>query len=126
WWDVRDANYCYCTARDRLSLIDVDSLGAYADEILSTPDVWTKRDKGRATALARLRHMTIRLVLAQGVRGRQKVAATLTSVWQEELEPALLRLGKGVDRKPEAVSALQRFLDKLEPHSIVTSSRARS
>jgi hypothetical protein len=119
WWDVRDANYCYSAATDRLALIDVDSLGAYAEEILHTPHVWAKRDKGRATALARLRQMAVRLVLAQGLRGRQKVEASLSEVWQAELEPALSGLGKGAGRTHEAEVALQRFFDHLESRGLL-------
>jgi hypothetical protein len=36
WWDMRDANFCYSEHTDTVSLIDVDSLGAYADEILAS------------------------------------------------------------------------------------------
>jgi predicted protein tyrosine phosphatase len=34
WWDMRDDNFCYSEQTDTVSLIDVDSLAAYADEIL--------------------------------------------------------------------------------------------
>ncbi len=43
WWDNRDANYCFDAGAGRLALIDVDSLAAYADEILTSPIYWEQR-----------------------------------------------------------------------------------
>jgi len=125
WWDFRDANYCYDPATDCLSVIDVDSLGACADEILHTPQIWTKRDKGRTTALARLRQMTMRLVLAQfpgksrlvresyPSRSKKKLETSVTTAWQTELEPALTLLGKDVATH-DAALALRRFIEQLD------------
>jgi hypothetical protein len=119
WWDVRDANYCYAAATGRLCLIDVDSLAAYADEILNTPQVWIRRDKGRVTALARLRQMVIRLVQAQGLSARQKVEASVSRVWHTELEPVLSHLGRCGDESSEAAVAVQRFLDQLQSQGLL-------
>jgi serine/threonine protein kinase len=66
WWDIRAANFCV-TERDgklRLVLIDTDSLLAYADEILETPHVFTKRDKGKTSALKRLKTIVKNVVLS--------------------------------------------------------------
>ena len=46
WWDIRDANFCWDQAARRLTLIDTDSLAAYADEIQQRPAVWQRREKG--------------------------------------------------------------------------------
>lgn len=65
WWDIRAGNFCV-TKRDgilRLVLIDTDSLLAYADEIIETPNVFTKRDKGKTTALKRIKTIFANLVL---------------------------------------------------------------
>jgi hypothetical protein len=118
WWDVRDANYCWNEASGRLTLIDVDSLAAYVQEITETPERWERREKGRRTALARLRQMTLRLLLMQGgsVRMRE-IRGGLERAWQTGLEPALQMLGRDPARKEvrrsEALAALQRFLDGL-------------
>lgn len=116
WWDIRDANYCYSPQSGRLTLIDLDSLAAYADEILQTPQVWTRRDKGQATALARLRQLCIRVLLAQGGSNRKRITATFSQLWESELEPVLSTLGKPGQQKAVAVTALERFLDQLEAH----------
>jgi hypothetical protein len=112
WWDIRDANYCYSSASRRLTLIDVDSLAAYTDEILLTPGVWERRNKGQRTALARLRQMGIRLVKVQGT-GVRKVEGRFRALWEAELEPALLRLGHEPGAGERAQEALGRFLDGL-------------
>jgi hypothetical protein len=119
WWDVRAANYCYDEARDRLALIDVDSLAAYADEILRTPDRWERREKGRMTALARLRQLTLRIAGTQPHRTGARAAAT-TAAWRAELEPALRALGREPQSASGALIALDRFLARLadrESHS---------
>jgi hypothetical protein len=114
WWDVRDGNYCYDSAADRLTLIDVDSLAAYADEILHTPHAWARRDKGRATALARLRQMTLRLLRARDVALPRSAAAAVGRAWEAELVPALSRLGKTTGEKTFALAAWRGFIDRLE------------
>lgn len=112
WWDVRDANYCWDEASGTLKLIDIDALAAYADEILKTPDVWERRDKGRKVALARLRQMTLRLLLARQLGAKNKIKTQLESVWHTDLEPALNALGRDRHRQVEfqekAVHAFQR------------------
>jgi hypothetical protein len=114
WWDVRDANYCYSARSGRLKLIDLDSLAAYADEILETPQVWTRRDKGRVTALARLRRLSVRLLLGQGLRNKKRIETSLTQAWENELEPTLYRLGKEREQKLLPVDALERFFHQLD------------
>lgn len=114
WWDFRDANFCYDPRDDMLRVIDVDSLGAYADEILRTPERWQARDKGRATALARLRRMSARLLGARQGAVRSKIERRLQAAWGE-FEPALQRLGHDADAGEAASAALARFLDALAP-----------
>jgi hypothetical protein len=115
WWDFRDANVCHDASQDRLTLIDVDSLGAYAEEILETPHEWARRDKGRATALSRLRQMSLRLLLAPGRLKKKAIENALSRAWVGELEPVLLRLGHDARVGEDAPAALNRFLEQLEP-----------
>jgi serine/threonine protein kinase len=66
WWDIRAGNFCV-TERDgkqRLVLIDTDSLLAYAEEIIETPHVFTKRNHGKVTALKRIKTIATDLVLS--------------------------------------------------------------
>jgi hypothetical protein len=66
WWDIRAGNFCV-TERDgkkRLVLIDTDSLLAYAEEIIETPHVFTKRNHGKRTALKRIKTIVTDLVLS--------------------------------------------------------------
>lgn len=118
WWDARDANYCWHEAAGRLTMIDADSLAAYADEIVETPHVWERRDKGQSVALARLRQMTLRLLRAQALSGKKGLNAGLEAAWREELEPALRALGRDParkeERKAEALAALRGFMQRLE------------
>lgn len=113
WWDFRDANFCYDARDGLLRVIDVDSLGAYADEILRTPQRWQARDKGRTTALARLRRMSVRLLGARQDAARSKVERALQAAWRE-FEPVLQRLGHDAGADEAARVALARFLDALE------------
>jgi hypothetical protein len=114
WWDIREANYCWDEALGKLQLIDIDSLAAYADEILKTPDVWERRDKGRKVALARLRQMTLRLLIAPRLGAKRKIQSQLVALWNSDLEPALNALGRDPQRKNEfkenALCAIQRAL----------------
>ena len=124
WWDIRDANFVWNEKTGRLTMIDVDSLAAYADEILNEPDSWTRRDKGRETALARLRQLTLRILLAQGLTGKSKVERTLKEIWTAELEPVLERLGRGSCVHPDA--ALHGFLTCLNRAPELQPSNAKS
>lgn len=112
WWDFRDANFCYDAENGMLRMIDVDSLGAYADEILRAPQRWQARDKGRATALARLRRMSVRLLGARQGAARSKVERGLQAAWTD-FEPALQRLGHAEGAGDAARVALARLLDVL-------------
>jgi hypothetical protein len=112
WWDIRDANWCYDRVGGTLSLIDVDSLSAYADEILNRPMEWERRDKGRDTALSRLRQTVMRVFAAQVTRRRNKFEATLKSLWQSMLEPPLRALGHESYALHEAREALGRFIEE--------------
>ncbi len=111
WWDIRDANFLV-DATGRLLMIDVDSLAAYAGEALAGTS-WEQRDSGRATALNRLRAMSLRLVQAQGIRPAGRARAAVRAVWQEELGPVLLRLGRDPAATGAAAAALEHFLDRL-------------
>ena len=67
WWDIRAGNFCV-TERDgkqRLVIIDTDSLLFYADEIIETPLVFTKRNHGKVTAMKRIKTIVTDLALAQ-------------------------------------------------------------
>lgn len=77
WWDFRAGNFCV-TERDskqRLVLIDTDSLLAYADEIIETPLVFTERNHGKVTALKRIKTIVTDLVLSaipvENLRGKR-------------------------------------------------------
>jgi hypothetical protein len=77
WWDIRAGNFCV-TERDskqRLVLIDTDSLLAYADEIIETPLVFTKRNHGKVTALKRIKTIVTDLVISaipvENLRGKR-------------------------------------------------------
>jgi hypothetical protein len=111
WWDFRDANYCWDESTGRLAMIDVDSLSAYADEILGSPQTWARRKKGRQTALPRLRQMALRLVLSQGVGPRARIERGFKEVWGRTLEPTLQVLGR--KEGCEADASLQAFLASL-------------
>jgi hypothetical protein len=103
WWDFRDANFCFDERSGRLTLIDVDSLSAYADEILNTPEIWTRRDKGRWTAVARLRRMSIRVLEAREASKSSRAATrAFGEAWGTEVEPLLLALGR--ESQPSAAA----------------------
>ena len=77
WWDIRAGNFCV-TERDgkqRLVLIDTDSLLAYAEEIIETPHVFTKRNHGKVTALKRIKTIVTDLVMLtipkENLRGKR-------------------------------------------------------
>lgn len=66
WWDIRAGNFCVTERHGklRLVLIDTDSLLAYANEIIETPLVFTKRNHGKVTALKRIKKIVTDLVLS--------------------------------------------------------------
>ena len=94
WWDIRAGNFCV-TERDgkqRLVLIDTDSLLAYADEIIETPLVFTKRNHGKVTALKRIKTIATNLVLSaipkDKLRGsKTKLELQIKSILNETLAP---------------------------------------
>ena len=94
WWDIRAGNFCV-TERDskqRLVLIDTDSLLAYADEIIETPLVFTKRNHGKVTALKRIKTIVTDLVLSaipvENLRGsKTKLELQIKSILNETLAP---------------------------------------
>jgi hypothetical protein len=103
WWDIRDANFCFDREGARLRLIDVDSLASYADEILETPHDWTRREKGRKTALARLRRMSLRVLEACPSRGAS-AARAFDNAWPR-IESVLVALGLE-ERDPASLSRM--------------------
>lgn len=105
WWDFRDANCCVDLATGRLALLDVDSLAAYADEIIDRPGDWTRRDKGRVVAASRLRNMTARLLQAAGRRMTKDVRAA----WDESVAAALATVGRPATLE-DGRAAVARFL----------------
>ena len=94
WWDIRAGNFCV-TERDskqRLVLIDTDSLLAYADEIIETPLVFTKRDKGKVFALKRIKTIATDLVLLaipeENLKGsKTQLELQIKSILNETLAP---------------------------------------
>jgi hypothetical protein len=68
WWDVRDSNYVV-TPAGQLVMIDSDSVGAYADEIVETPTVFAKRNRGSITAMIRYGSLLITLARRLAPRG---------------------------------------------------------
>jgi len=94
WWDIRAGNFCV-TERDskqRLVLIDTDSLLAYADEIIETPLVFTKRDKGKVFALKRIKTISTDLVLLaipeENLKGsKTQLELQIKSILNETLAP---------------------------------------
>jgi serine/threonine protein kinase len=94
WWDIRAGNFCV-TERDskqRLVLIDTDSLLAYAEEIIETPLVFTKRDKGKVFALKRIKTISTDLVLLaipeENLKGsKTQLELQIKSILNETLAP---------------------------------------
>ena len=94
WWDIRAGNFCV-TERDskqRLVLIDTDSLLDYADEIIETPLVFTERNHGKVTALKRIKTIATNLVLSaipkDKLRGsKTKLELQIKSILNETLAP---------------------------------------
>jgi serine/threonine protein kinase len=92
WWDIRTGNFCV-TERDdkqRLALIDTDSLLAYAEEIIETPHVFTKRNHGKVTALKRIKTIATDLVMSaipeERLRGsKTKLELQIKSIVYETL-----------------------------------------
>jgi hypothetical protein len=110
WWDFRDANCCV-DPDGRLALLDVDSLAAYADEILTTLEVWTQRDRGRSTSEGRLRNMTWRLLQAARWSGKKREAA-FRAAWNAHVAPTLAGIGRTVSLE-QGLAGLQTFLEAL-------------
>jgi hypothetical protein len=77
WWDIRASNFCVAErdGKQRLVLIDTDSLLAYAEEIIETPHVFTKRNHGKVTALKRIKTILTDLVMLtipkENLRGKR-------------------------------------------------------
>jgi len=86
WWDIRTGNFCV-TERDgkqRLVLIDTDSLLAYAEEIIETPHVFTKRNHGKVTALKRIKTIATDLVMSaipeEKLRGKRSIEKQIRAI----------------------------------------------
>jgi hypothetical protein len=114
WWDIRDANFCYCSERKLLRMIDVDSLSAYSQEILGSAVHWHAREKGRATALPRLRQLCIRLLRSQRGHPKSKVESVWRELWSSIFEPELRLLGLRPGQDQAARAALDRVIAELE------------
>jgi hypothetical protein len=125
WWDIRDANFCYCRERGLLRMIDIDSLGAYSREILNRSGRWDAREKGRLTALARLRRMCVRLLCAQQMGSISRIEKTLQHAWSSILEPELRQLGRKADSDQVARAALERFIAVLEQVGLFSQGQRR-
>jgi hypothetical protein len=70
WWDVRDSNYVV-TPADRLMMIDSDTVGAYADEMLATPPVFARRNRGSRLAMQRYAALLARMAARLAPRGEK-------------------------------------------------------
>ena len=90
WWDVRDSNYVV-TPDGRLMMIDSDSVGAYADEILQTPSVFTKRNRGSRTAMKRYTGLLARMAGRLAPRGeKSKWTQQTRALFQRHLVPVFV------------------------------------
>jgi hypothetical protein len=94
WWDIRAGNFCVTESdgKQRLVLIDTDSLLAYAEEIIETPHVFTKRNHGKVTALKRIKTIVTDLVMSaipeDKLRGsKTKLELQIKSIVKETLAP---------------------------------------
>lgn len=111
WWDIRDANWVFDLVRQKICVIDSDSLAAYATEIMSTSDVWTRREKGRLTALSRLRQTCLRIFEKQASTTRSAIQKSHQELWNCEVEPLLRRLGRDNPSDETVRVAIGRYLD---------------
>jgi len=94
WWDIRASNFCVAErdGKQRLVLIDTDSLLAYAEEIIETPHVFTKRNHGKVTALKRIKTILTDLVMLtipkENLRGsKTKLELQVKSILNEMFAP---------------------------------------
>ena len=94
WWDVRASNYVV-TPAGRLMMIDSDTLGGYADEIVGTPAEFVRRNKGTLTALKRYRTIVRKLAVAclkrQGVRQTGWIGTQVDDRFIAQLQPVFAR-----------------------------------
>jgi hypothetical protein len=119
WWDIRDANFVFCDRRSFLMMIDADSLAAYSREILYSPTRWEAREKGRRTALARLRQMTMRLIVAQGQGIKANIEAEVRTMWNAILEPNFQLLGRRPEQDGICRSSFASFIERLEERGLL-------
>jgi hypothetical protein len=70
WWDVRDSNYVV-TPAGRLMMIDSDTVGAYADEMLATTPVFSRRNGGSRLAMQRYAALLARMAARLAPRGEK-------------------------------------------------------
>ncbi len=111
WWDIRDANWCFDSSNLKLHLIDVDSLWAYAKEILITPSDWSRRNRGRETALSRLKQTCWRVLEAQFAHNRSSAMKFHHELWHSSVEPALRELGgQNNHARTQALDAIEQYL----------------
>jgi len=85
WWDIRDAKWCFDPDRHKPCEIDCDSLAAYASEILSSSDDWTRREMERITAFPRLRQTCWRIFESQASGTRSSILKTHHEFWNYEI-----------------------------------------
>ncbi len=119
WWDIRSNNYCVreCAKGVEVVMIDTDSLAAYRDEILLTPESHLKRDAKKGTGVKRLRTMIRNLSEAvlrgQGARARSSNATK--SGEEERMNAFLATLAHpGPLRRESAQIELERMLKFLK------------
>lgn len=87
WWDVRASNYVFTPDR-RLVMIDSDTLGGYADEIVETPFVFTKRNNGTRTAIRRYSTWVLKFADQFAASGKKKeMNLTVRQLINHHLEP---------------------------------------
>lgn len=87
WWDVRPSNYVV-TPSGRLFMIDSDTVGGYADEIIQTPEVFTQRNNGTRTAMKRYGTLLSRLAGRVAGRGQKSIVQRRAcSLCERHLQP---------------------------------------
>jgi len=90
WWDVRASNYVV-TTDGRLMMIDSDSVGAYADEILKTPKVFAERNHGSITAMKRYATILVTMAGRLAVRGtKATVQREVRALFVRQLQPVFV------------------------------------
>lgn len=125
WWDVRESDYVF-TPDQLLVMIDSDTLGGYADEIINTPAVYRRRNNGTLTAMKRYSTWIIALACRHAERGKQGQTGRLAkNLIQQHLVPVFCRpirlLMVGVSGQPQLPKSPMKFDN---PKNIIKARKA--